>query len=106
VNEFSAQDPKTIEAELKDIYEWICVQHIVNKKNWIIIFVIVHALNHSSPTRYSPFRIFVLLIPTCLFVCLITICNCVWSVELVCLDPLEIEDTIYRVFYIYRIYWI
>jgi hypothetical protein len=42
------------------------VQHIVNKKNWIRIFVIVHALNHSSPTQYSPFRIFVLLRPTCL----------------------------------------
>ena len=31
--------------------------YIVNKKNWIIIFVIVDALNHSSlsaPTQYSP----------------------------------------------------
>ena len=51
VNEFSAQDPKTIEAELKDIYEWICVQHIVNKKNWIIIFVIVHSIFHISNVR-------------------------------------------------------
>jgi hypothetical protein len=45
-----------------------CVQHIMNKKNkenWIRIFVIFHALNLSSPTQYSPFPIFVLLIPTC-----------------------------------------
>ena len=36
VNEFSARDPKTIEAELKDIYELIlCTTtiYIVNKKN-------------------------------------------------------------------------
>ena len=73
VKEFSARELKTIEAELKDIYEGICVQHIVNKKNWIRIFVIVHALNHSSHTQYSPFRIFVLLIPTCL--CRIEYCQ-------------------------------
>jgi hypothetical protein len=30
-----------------------CVQHIMNNKNWIRIFVIVDALNHSSPTQYS-----------------------------------------------------
>jgi hypothetical protein len=75
VNEFSARDPKTIEAELKDIYEWIlCTTtiYIVNKKNWIRMFVIVDALNHSSlshPYSIFPnfsFRIFVLLIPTCL----------------------------------------
>jgi hypothetical protein len=51
---------KTIEAELKDIYELIlCTTtiYVVNKKNWIRIFVIVDALNHSSlsaPTHYSP----------------------------------------------------
>jgi hypothetical protein len=60
VNEFSARDPKKIEAELKDIYEWIlCTTtiYIVNKKNWIRISVIVDALNHSSlsvPTQHSP----------------------------------------------------
>jgi hypothetical protein len=51
VNEISARDPKTIEAELKDIYELIlCTTtiYIVKKKNWIRIFVIVDALNHSS----------------------------------------------------------
>ena len=43
MNEFSARDPKTIEAELKDIYECIlCTTiYIVIKKNWIRIFVIV-----------------------------------------------------------------
>jgi hypothetical protein len=60
MNEFSARDPKTIEAELKAIYECIlCTTtiYIVNIKNWIRIFVIVDALNHSSlsaPTQYSP----------------------------------------------------
>jgi hypothetical protein len=45
---------------LKDIYELIlCTTtiYIVNKKNWIRMFVIVDALNHSSlsaPTQYSP----------------------------------------------------
>jgi hypothetical protein len=28
-----------------------CVQHIVNKKNWIIIFVIVHSIFHISNVR-------------------------------------------------------